>query len=382
MPLRQVMKGMPSQNLSVKGILENDWEVLAPHQDESIKRLGMTIQLEQESYLTVHPEIKSMMSSFVAKMIHLGKRKEILKEAAEYFTRPAEVLDKEIRDSLGLSSNAPYLQKDKVVFQYEDIDLKNDLNKIYTKHNPPKFVETPEESIGHLNTESSSFISIVTSATTVPTPEPIPTPEPTLSETMFALVSNTVDKAVYQHVNDDILRYDTAYVELVKAVEEAMEIPVIEIREDIAELFYTAYSLFEFDIIAKEKLAAERAWEKRMRKKLKRTLRRMNNFKGYETPPTPKSEPSSHESYKLPPPRPCICHPQYNYNRYPKDRFGIYQPICPSKFSEGNATVTPAISVEDLTETQAEEKCDTKSIMSKKSTVSGKSAVGKKCAFN
>lgn len=26
--------------------------------------------------------------------------------------------------------------------------------------------------------------------------------------------------------------------------------------------------------------AAEKAWEKRMRKKLKRTLRRMNNFKG------------------------------------------------------------------------------------------------------
>lgn len=57
MSIRQVMKGIPSTNLPVKGILENDWEVLTPHQDECIKRLGMTIQLEQEAYLTMHPEV-------------------------------------------------------------------------------------------------------------------------------------------------------------------------------------------------------------------------------------------------------------------------------------------------------------------------------------
>lgn len=97
----------------------------------------------------------------------------------------------------------------------------------------------------------SIFINIVTFYDLI---EPVPTPEPTLSETMFALVSNTVDKAVYQHVNDDILRYDTAYVELTKAVEEAMEIPVIEVRQDIAELFFNAYNMFQYDIMAKEKL--------------------------------------------------------------------------------------------------------------------------------
>lgn len=60
-----------------------------------------------------------MMSSFVTKMIHLGKRKEMLKEAAEYFTRPAEVIDKEIRDSLGVSSDAPYLQVYSQLYVYK-----------------------------------------------------------------------------------------------------------------------------------------------------------------------------------------------------------------------------------------------------------------------
>lgn len=62
-----------------------------------------------------------------------------------------------------------------------------------------------------------------------------------------------------------------------------------------------------------------------------------------------------------------------------QDRFGIYLPYGLSEFSEGNATVTPAISVEDLSEEQAEEKCDQKSVMSKKSATSGKSAASKKC---
>lgn len=80
------------------------------------------------------------------------------------------------------------------------------------------------------------------------------TPEPTLSETLFNVISNTVDKAIFSHVDDAALRYDTAYVELMKAVEQAMEIPVIEIREDIAELFYNAYKMFELNILEKERI--------------------------------------------------------------------------------------------------------------------------------
>lgn len=71
---------------------------------------------------------------------------------------------------------------------------------------------------------------------------------------MFTIISHTVDKAIFLHVNDETLRYDTAYVELSKVVEEVMEIPVIEIREDIAELFYKAFRMFEANIMAKEKI--------------------------------------------------------------------------------------------------------------------------------
>lgn len=67
-------------------------------------------------------------------------------------------------------------------------------------------------------------------------------------------MSNTIDKAVYSNVNDQDLRYDTAYVELSKAVEQAMEIPVVEIREDIARLFFNAYKLFELEIMERERI--------------------------------------------------------------------------------------------------------------------------------
>lgn len=71
---------------------------------------------------------------------------------------------------------------------------------------------------------------------------------------MFKLVSNTVDKAIYLRVDDQALNYDTAYIELSKAVEAAMEIPVIEIKKDIAEMYYKAYELFQFNIDEKQRI--------------------------------------------------------------------------------------------------------------------------------
>lgn len=85
-------------------------------------------------------------------------------------------------------------------------------------------------------------------------PEPVKTPEPTLSEVMFVVVSNTVDKAIYSRVDDLALRYDTAYVEVMKAVEEAMEVPVQVIKADVAELFFNAYKMFELIILEKERI--------------------------------------------------------------------------------------------------------------------------------
>ncbi|CAG9781849.1 unnamed protein product [Diatraea saccharalis] len=317
MPFTKSIKGAPKENLAAFGIISQDLEALTACQRECTTRTSMTFQLEQEAYLSAHPE------------------------------------------------------ESKPQFKFNDLDLTYDLKNIVMKHYPSDPWRIPTPVVSTPNTMSSSFLSLATSDTTLPTPEPIPTPEPTLSETMFAVVSNTVDKAIFLHVDDSSLRYDTAYVELMKAVEDAMEIPVIEIKEDIAELFFNSYKDFETIILEKERIAAEIAWEKRMRKKLKRTLRRLHNFRGYETPPSPKSEISSHESYKIPPQRPCVCHPQFHYNRYPKDRFGIYLPR-ENKFQDKNITLTPAISIESLDEPN-EENADTKSIISKKSVVSGKS---------
>lgn len=51
---------------------------------------------------------------------------------------------------------------------------------------------------------------------------------------------------------------------------------------------------------------------------------------GFETPPTPKSEISSHESYKEPPQKPCVCHPPFYYNRYAKV---CWQILCTSRLN-------------------------------------------------
>ncbi|KAM3968407.1 LOW QUALITY PROTEIN: uncharacterized protein ACR2FA_000106 [Aphomia sociella] len=379
MPLKKIMKGIPSDLLAAEGLLYHDWTAMTPSQRECTTRLGMTIQMEQEAYLTKHPEVRAMLA-FVSKMTHLTKRKDVLKEAALHFTRPAKDLDQEIRKRLGLPPYGPYTKQDKPPYCYQDLDLEYDLKNIIMKHYPSEEWKIPTPIVPTPDTASSSFLSLITSDTTLPTPEPIPTPDPTLSETLFAMVSNTVEKAIFLHVDDAALMYDTAYMELMKAVEEAMEIPVNEIKEDIAELFYNSYKMFELNIMEKERIAAEIAWEKRMRKKMKRTLRRLNNFKGYETPPTPKSEKSSHESYKKPPLYPCVCNPQFKYNRYPKDRFGIYLPL-ETKYTDRNVTTTPVISLKNLTEPDHDEKMDAKSTLSKKLATSTKSAVKKTTTF-
>lgn len=55
-------------------------------------------------------------------------------------------------------------------------------------------------------------------------------------------------------MDTEAILYDTAYVELTKAVEAAMEIPVIEIRKDLATLFFLAYQNFEGIILDRERI--------------------------------------------------------------------------------------------------------------------------------
>lgn len=55
-------------------------------------------------------------------------------------------------------------------------------------------------------------------------------------------------------VDQPAILYDTAYVELTKAIEAAMEIPVIVIREDIGGILFLAYQNFEEIIKDKERI--------------------------------------------------------------------------------------------------------------------------------
>lgn len=68
------------------------------------------------------------------------------------------------------------------------------------------------------------------------------------------MISNAVDKVIFVHIDENAILYDTAYVELMRAVEQAMEIPVIDIRADIAALFNNAYRMFELNVAEKERI--------------------------------------------------------------------------------------------------------------------------------
>ncbi|KAI8430747.1 hypothetical protein MSG28_000919 [Choristoneura fumiferana] len=313
MPLRRLMQGQRNDILSAKGILEMDWTALTPCQRECVSRLGMTIQLEQEAYLTQHPEIIAMLEIFIAKIVNCSKRREILKASALHFTQPFPPLDEEIRKRLGIPTTGPYTKDNMPPFYYEDEELKNDLKNIITKHYPPEPWNVPTPILSTPNTLSSSFISIITSETTLPTPEPVKTPDPTLSEVMFVVVSNTVDKAIYSRVDDLALRYDTAYVEVMKAVEEAMEIPVEVIKTDIAELFFGAYNMFEMIITEKERIG------KKLNTRLTHIAKLINNS---------------------------------NSKSFTQDRFGIYLPR-EEQFGNESVTAPPAMAEEEPAEEPA-----------------------------
>ncbi|KAJ2954438.1 hypothetical protein O0L34_g2708 [Tuta absoluta] len=379
MPIRNVTKCMPKQPLPAEGLMHHDLEALTEWQRECTRRLAMTYQLEHEAYLTQHPEIFAMLEVFICQQVTKKKRLvNITKEAGEFFLQPFEELDGIIRKRLGVGPGESYVKGDRETFKIDDDDkLESDLKDIILKHLPPQpwSLSTPSESLQI--TDSSSFLSFMTSDTTLPTPVPSPIPTPTLSEHFMRLISNTVDKVIFTRFDDQAVYYDAAYVAIVKAVEEAMEVPVAEIKEDIVHMYKQAYAMFEAIMDAKKRAAAAIAWEKRMRKKMKKTIRRQENFKGYETPLSPDASISSHESHRHAPPRPCQCFPQCHYNRYPKDRFGIY---LPTEFAQPqrNVTVTPVISIESLEDLKEEQDdVNSRSSIGESSRTSGTSRTSK-----
>ncbi|CAB3225212.1 unnamed protein product [Arctia plantaginis] len=69
--------------------------------------------------------------------------------------------------------------------------------------------------------------------------------EQTTSEQIRDEVVNIVNLAVLSKATDEDIQYDIAYVEVMYAVEDAMEIPIIEIRKDVIELLRMSYYVFE-----------------------------------------------------------------------------------------------------------------------------------------
>lgn len=56
-------------------------------------------------------QIISMLQLFTAKMVHSMKRSSgTMKDAIDFFTRPIEELDTEIRQNLGIGPEGPYTQ--------------------------------------------------------------------------------------------------------------------------------------------------------------------------------------------------------------------------------------------------------------------------------
>ncbi|CAH2227338.1 jg24091 [Pararge aegeria aegeria] len=170
MPLKKIMKGLPKDKLPADGLMSSDLEVLTPCQVACTERLGNTLQLEQETYLLQHPEVKAMLELFICKMSQKNKRNGVLKEAAEYFTRPAEELDKEILERLNLLPEGFNTRGVNLPEPYADEMLMIDLRKLINTHNKPNSPMIPSPAETTYNTESSSFVSVKTSDTTLSTP--------------------------------------------------------------------------------------------------------------------------------------------------------------------------------------------------------------------
>lgn len=64
-----------------------------------------------------------------------------------------------------------------------------------------------------------------------------------------------VDKATTTGLEDYEILYDAAYVEVMNAVENAMEMTVVEIKQDVIALLNTAYRLFNAIIIERERIS-------------------------------------------------------------------------------------------------------------------------------
>lgn len=59
MSFKRVMKGQNTDRLPARGLFHQNVNAITACQSECIRRLGKTIQLEQEAYLINHPEVAS-----------------------------------------------------------------------------------------------------------------------------------------------------------------------------------------------------------------------------------------------------------------------------------------------------------------------------------
>ncbi|CAB3225209.1 unnamed protein product [Arctia plantaginis] len=311
------------------------------HQQEFLRQFMHEILLEQKSYLLVHPEIKLLLKGYIANMTSFPRKPiDVLKHAAFYFTRPYATLQKEINKLLQktMETQRVFSNKNNELFDYEDLlkllneNIDEDKEKVFHTEN-----STSE-------TTTSSFISILTSVSTLMTPDFVEDLEQTTSSKIQEELLEILDKAVLSKVTDEDIQYDIAYVEVMNAVEDAMEIPIIEIRKDVIELLRMAYYVFEFQVAEKEKMGAQNTANNRLRKKWKKIVRYHHNFKGHERPHVAGSKVSSNELLAMESHKYQV---QCCFNRYPKNSFGVYLPR-ESAFSD--ESVTAAVAIEEMME--------------------------------
>ena len=77
---------------------------LSEAQTEALNKAKVALRLENEKYLRQHPELRGMISLFMAKVLE-GKPEDVQQYAAEFFTQ--EDLEPKVRESMEVVTFKP-----------------------------------------------------------------------------------------------------------------------------------------------------------------------------------------------------------------------------------------------------------------------------------
>ncbi|XP_028174793.1 uncharacterized protein LOC114363307 isoform X1 [Ostrinia furnacalis] len=272
--------------------------------------------------------VQALASLFIA---HMSRKPVIdrfeLRDAGYFFTRPADVLQVEVEEVLKKNNR---------------FGPREEMRKKYRQNPIPRPGSVPDCACPSLNTPSidsvySSFISHSSSASTLPTIAVKEQVTPRLDEALWQLVTQALNNALNNMyvAREHELYYDEAYLCLMGCMQKAVETVWGPKIQEITGIIDSIID--DVRRITSEK----RRLKLLMTDKLPSKVNRLKtDFKGYEENP-------DYPDLKKKEILETLKSRQGTYNRYPKDKFGVYLPTCDKSLDVSVTYVPPGCDEEE-----------------------------------